>query len=118
MRLRWILIFAIFWLILGVISIPNNPTNYMNYGYLIIGFLFLGNYIFKSKNQYLTIDSEMITIHTLVPKKIILTDLKKIKKLARDYILVSENGEIRIETRLIEKNSLKDLKKTLKNLEY
>lgn len=116
-RLRWRLIFGIFWLILGVLSIPTNFENYLNYGYIIAGLFYIGNYMFKSKNQYLTIDNKSITLNNLIPKKVNLADLKRIKKIAGDYILQSDKTELRIEVRLIEKNSLKDLKTILNHLD-
>jgi len=114
--LRWNLVFGIFWLILGVISISNNSENYLNYGYLIVALLYIGNYVLKSKNQYLTIDNNSITLHHLIPKKIELTDLVQIKKSAGDFILQTDKTDFLIKTRLIDKNSLKDLKKILKHL--
>ena len=114
--LRWNLVFGLFWLILGVISISNNSENYLNYCYLIAAIFYLGNYILKSNNQYLTIDSETITINNLFPKKVNLNDLILIKKSKKIYILKTEISELRIKTSLIEKNSLKDLRAILKNL--
>lgn len=114
--LRWNLVFGLFWLILGVISISNNSENYLNYGYLIAAIFYLGNYILKSNNQYLTIDSETITLNNLFPKKINLNDLILIKKSKKIYILKTEITELIIKTSLIEKNDLKDLKAVIKNL--
>ena len=114
--LRWNLVFGLFWLILGVISIPNNSENYLNYGYLIAALFYIGNYILKSNNQYLTIDSETITINNLFPKKVNLNDLILIKKSKKIYILKTEISELRINTSLIEKNALKDLQAIMKNL--
>lgn len=114
--LRWNLVFGLFWLILGVISISNNSENYLNYGYLIAAIFYLGNYILKSNNQYLTIDSETITLNNLFPKKINLNDLILIKKSKKIYILKTEISELIIKTSLIEKNDLKDLKAVIKNL--
>ena len=90
----------------------------MNYGYLIAAFLYIGNYLLKSKNQYLTIDNDSITLHNLIPKKIYQNDLVKIKKITGDFILQTDKSELRIRTRLIDKNSLKDLKKILKHLDF
>ena len=115
-RLRWNLIFGIFWLILAILAIPSNSDNYLNYGYIVAGLFFIGNHIFKSKNQYLTIENGSITLNNLIPKKVHLNDLKRIKKLDGDYILQTDKTELRIETRLIDKNSLKDLKTILNNL--
>lgn len=114
--LRWNLVFGLFWLILGVIAISNNSENFLNYGYLFASIFYIGNYILKSNNQYLTIDSETITINNLFPKKVNLNDLILIKKSKKIYILKSEISELTINTNLIEKNSLKDLKAILKNL--
>jgi len=116
MHLRWIFVFGIFWFILGVISITNNSENYFNYWYLIASLLYFGNYFFKSKNQYLTFEDDLITLNNLIPKKLNLADLKQIKKSGKDYILRTENNELHIKTRLIDKNSLKDLKAILKQL--
>ena len=115
-RLRWNLIFGLFWIILGVISTSNNPDNYLNYGYLIAGSLYIINYLLKSTNQYLTIDNDMISLNNIFPKQILLKDLERIEKFSNGYILQSDKSEIKIEFRLIEKNSLKDLKKIIKNL--
>jgi len=116
MHLRWIFVFGLFWLILGVVSITNNSENYFNYGYLIASLFYFGNYFLKSKNQYLTFKDDMITLNNLIPKKLNLADLKQVKKSGKDYILRTENKELHIKTNLIDKNSLKDLKAILKNL--
>tara|TARA_R110001583_G_scaffold4351_4_gene25243 strand:+ start:6099 stop:6485 length:387 start_codon:yes stop_codon:yes gene_type:complete len=114
--LRWNLVFGIFWLILGVIAIPNNSENFLNYGYLIAALLYIVNYLLKSKNQHLTIENERIILHNLIPKKIYKSDLIHIKKSAGVIILQTDKSELRIKTHLIDKNSLKDLNKILKHL--
>lgn len=116
MHLRWKFIFGLFWLILGIISITNNSENYFNYGYLIVSLLYFGDYIIKSNNQYLTIDSETMTMNSLYPKKVNLNDLILIEISKKNYILKTEISELTINTSLIEKNSLKDLRAILKNL--
>ena len=116
LHLRGIFIFGLFWLILGIISITNNSENYFNYGYLLASLLYFGNYLFKSKNQYLTIEEGSITLNNLFPQRINLDDLKRIKIKGKVYILQTENYELQIKTNLIEKNSLKDFKAILKSL--
>ena len=116
LHLRGIFIFGLFWLILGIISITNNSGNYFNYAYLLASLLYFGNYLFKSKNQYLTFEDGMVTLNNVIPKKLNLADLKQIKKSGKDYILRTENNELHVQTRLIDKNSLKDLKAILKKL--
>jgi len=116
MHLRWRFIFGLFWLILGVISITNNLENYFNYGYLIASFLYFGIYFYKSKYQYLTIGNGEIKLNKIIPQRISLEDLNRIKKKGKNYILQSEKSELRVNTSLIEKNSLKDLNLILRKL--
>jgi hypothetical protein len=116
MHLRWKFIFGLFWLILGIISITNNSENYFNYGYLIASFLYFGIYFFKSKYQYLTIEDGSIILNNIFPQKINFTDLNQIKMKGKSYIFKSEKSELHINTSVIDKNSLKDLKVIIKNL--
>ncbi|PHQ57248.1 MAG: hypothetical protein COC16_01480 [Lutibacter sp.] len=116
LHLRGIFIFGLFWLILGIISITNNSENYFNYGYLLASLLYFGNYLFKSKNQYLTIEDGSITLNNLFSQRINLNDLKQVKIKGKVYILKTEKHELQIKTNLIDKNSLKDLKAILKKL--
>ncbi|MFD0761268.1 hypothetical protein ACFQZW_04175 [Lutibacter aestuarii] len=115
LHLRWIFVFGLFWLVLGIIAITNNFENYLNYGYLIVALLYFGIYFFKSKKQYLTFENNVITLNKLIPKKINLADLKQLKKNGKDYILKSDIEVLYIKTSLIDKNSRKDLNTILKN---
>jgi len=115
-HLRWKFIFGLFWLILGIISITNNSENYFNYGYLIVSLLYFGIYFFKNKYQYLTIKDGSIILNNIFLQRISFADLNQIKKKGKSYILQTEKSELIIDTTLIEKNSLKDLKVIIKNL--
>lgn len=115
-RLRWTFLFALFWLLLGIISTTNNSDNYFNYLYLLLGAYFMWNYYFKSKYQYLTIENGTITMHGLFPVKVDTNDLKEVKIYSDVYILRTDNMELRIITKLIDKHSLKELKAGLKSL--
>jgi hypothetical protein len=116
MHLRWKFIFGLFWLILGIISITNNSENYFNYGYLIVSLLYFGIYFFKSKYQYLTIEDGSIILNNIFLQRINFSDLNQIKMKGKSYIFKSEKCELHINTTLIDKNSLKDLKVIIKNL--
>jgi len=114
--LRWNFIFGIFWLILGIIAITNSSNNYFNFGYLIAAFIYFTKYVLKSKNQYLEFQNGVITLYHFIPKKLAIRDLKSIKQKGKDYLLISDDYQLIIETRFIEKNSLKDFKAILKHL--
>jgi hypothetical protein len=116
MHLRWKFVFGLFWLILGIISITNNSENYFNYGYLIVSLLYFGIYFFKSKYQYITIEDGAIILNNVISQRISFTDLNQIKKKGKIYIFQSEKSELHINTSVIDKNSLKDLKLIIKNL--
>jgi hypothetical protein len=115
-RLKHYLIFGILWLVLGTTAVIFNSDNIFNYGYLIIGILYFGTYLFENNKQYLTIENGIISKNHLIPKKINLNEIKRIKKFAGDYILKTDSTELRINTELIEKNSLAELDTVLENL--
>jgi hypothetical protein len=115
-RLKYYLIFGILWLVLGTIAVIFNSEFFFNYGYLLIGILYVGTYLFENKKQYLTIENGVISKNHLIPKKINLNEIKRIKKFAGDYILKTDSTELRINTELIEENSLATLNNLLDNL--
>jgi len=49
-------------------------------------------------------------------KKLILTEIKRIKKFAGDYILKTDEKELTINTQIIDPNSLAELNAELKKL--
>ena len=115
-RLKHYLIFGIIWLVLGTTAVIFNSDNVFNYGYLIIGILYFGTYLFENNKQYLTIENGIISKNHLIPKKINLNEIKRIRHFAGDYILKSENEELTINIQLIDQESLIDLKTELKKL--
>ena len=110
------LIFGILWLVLGTTAIIINSDNIFNYGYLLIAILHVGTYLFENKKQYLTIENGIISKNHLIPKKINLNEIKRIKKFAGDYLLKTDSTELRIKTELIDEKSLTELKTMLENL--
>ncbi|MBU3821081.1 hypothetical protein KO566_03335 [Flavobacteriaceae bacterium XHP0103] len=115
-RLNYYLIFGILWLILGAASVTFESGTVFNYGYLLMGFLYLGTYFFENNKQYLTIENGVISKNQLIPKKINLNEIKQIKKFAGDYILKADSTELRINTELIDQNSLLELNVFLDSL--
>lgn len=115
-RLRTYLILGVIWLALGTTSIIMNPDNFWSYGFIALGILHLGTYIFENKNQYLKIENGVITKQRLIPKKISLNEIKRIKKFAGDYILTTDSSELRINTHIVEEESLKQLDSLLQGI--
>ena len=115
-RLKHYLIFGIIWLVFGTTAVIFNSENVFNYGYIIIGILYFGTYLFENNKHYLTIENGTISKNHLIPKKINLNEIKRIKKFAGDYILKTDSTELRINTELIEEKSLAELNTVLENL--
>lgn len=118
-RLRINLILGILWLILGGLNlVTEDNIRWSDYGYLVIGFLYIGHYLNESINQYLTIENGTIKKNGLwdFGKQVHLKEVSWIKKFAGDYTLVTEQRELQINTELIDKDSLSKLNKILGEL--
>ena len=118
-RLYANLIIGIVWTLLGIYSLlEDDNLRWSDYGYLIIGLLYIGHYLYDLTTQYLTIENGSIRKNGLYGfgKKINLNDIYWIKKFASDYILKTKTEELKINTELIDKNSLNELNAILEKL--
>uniref|UniRef100_UPI00321646B7 hypothetical protein n=1 Tax=uncultured Draconibacterium sp. TaxID=1573823 RepID=UPI00321646B7 len=115
-RLKHYLILGILWSALGIAAVSFNSENIFSYGYSIIGILYFGIYLFQNNKQYLTIENGIISKNDLISQKIYLNEIKQIKRRAGAYILLTDSTELRINTELIDKNSLEELKTVLESL--
>jgi hypothetical protein len=101
--------------VLGILGVLFNSNNIFVYGYLLVGILQLGTYLYENNKQYLTIENGIISKNHLTPKKIHLKELKGIKKFAGDYVLQTDSTELRINTEFIDEKSLIELNILLEN---
>ncbi len=81
------------------------------------GILALITHYYVKQKQYLTIKNGILIKNSLFPKKINLNQIRRIKKFAGDYTLITENSKLTIDTQVIDKNSLKELNSELEKLE-
>lgn len=115
-QLRFSWLFGVLWLcIFGFYTIFLSDS-YFGYGYLIIGILFLGTYIYKKTVHYITIKNGVLTKHGFFSKHVPLDQIKEVRYFAGKYKLVTPTSEVIINTMLIEKQSLDELKKILDHL--
>jgi hypothetical protein len=113
------LLLGLLWTAIGVFNIlEDNNLRWMDYGYFVIGILYLLHFIYDFKNQYLTIESGTIRKNALYGyrKKINLNEIYLIKKNAGDYILKTENQQLNINPNLIDENSFYTLTNLLGKL--
>nr|WP_299033459.1 hypothetical protein [uncultured Tenacibaculum sp.] len=118
-RLYINLILGLVWLSLGILNLTeDDKISWTDYGYLVAGILYIGHYLYDLTNQYLTIENGIIRKNGLYGfgKRIYLNEINWIKKFAGDYTLKTEQRELKINTELIDKNSLTELNKILTEL--
>lgn len=118
-RLYANLIVGIIWTGLGIFNvIETEALKWIDYGYLVVGFLYISHYLYDDFNQYLNIENGIIAKNEFFgfKKKIALNDVTLIKEYAGDYILQTEDEKLEINTTLIEDQSLKELNNVLKEL--
>lgn len=117
-RLRGILIIGLLWLALSIAKgVLNTFDHWTDFFFILMAVLYLGQYFYEWRNQYLTIDSEFIKVNSSFGKKIRLSEISWIKKFAGDYILKTATKELTINTQIIDKVSLNELNEILAKLE-
>ncbi|MCP4054352.1 MAG: hypothetical protein GY739_15090 [Mesoflavibacter sp.] len=111
------LIFGLVWLVWFFIEIlTKDELNWNDYGWIVISAMYLIGYFYQRQNKYLTIENGIIKINSPFGKKLNLTEIKRIKKFAGDYILKTDNKELTINTQIIDPNSLAELNTELEKL--
>lgn len=111
------LIFGVVWLILGLLNLNYNDENrWFDYGYLVIGLLYMVLYIYQKQVKYLSINHGVLKLHGDFGKKVVLADVKVIKTFAGDYILKTDDKTLTINTQIIDPLALKELQIALEAL--
>jgi len=111
------LIFGLVWLVWFFIGIlTKDKPNWTDYGWIVISGMYLIGYFYQRQNKYLTIENGIIKVNSPFGKKLNLTEIKRIKNFAGDYILKTDNKELTINTQIIDPNSLAELNAELEKL--
>lgn len=116
-RINYFLIYGLCWLFIGIAFIIIKPKNILSYGWLFMASFYIGNYLYMKKHQYLSLKNDTLYHNRIFPKpnKIKLSELKEIKKVVTgDYILKSEKAKLKINSQLIDKESLEELLSMIK----
>ena len=118
-RLYINIILGLVWTILGISRLlEDKELGWLDYGYLVIGVLYTGHFLFDLTNQYLIIENGTIRKNVLYGfgKKLNLSEIHWIKNFSGDYTLKTETKELKINTTLIEEESLIELNEILRKL--
>lgn len=113
------LIMGIFWLAFAVVqlfTLGSESNNWIKYGWLGISLMYIIRYSYLYVNQYLTIENGIIKKNSPFTKKMNLTEIKRIRKFAGDYILKTDKAELTINTQMIDPDSLAELNTELNKL--
>lgn len=109
---------GIMWSFFGIskIFLSEEEPSWIDYGFLLIGVLYLLLFYYEYKNQYLFVGNGIIKENGFLGKKLEIDKINQIRKFAGEYILKSEEKEMRININSIEKDSLHDLEQELEKL--
>ena len=111
------LISGIGWLVIGIIQVTfDEKLKGFNFGWFILSGVYLIMYFYQKRGEYLTLENGIINVNGPFGKKLILTEIKRIKKFAGDYILKTDEKELTINTQIIDPNSLVELNAELEKL--
>lgn len=111
------LFLGIVWLANAIVQtvVNENPSWFDYIWYLLSGFYLIA-YFYQKKEKYLTIENGIIKQNWPFGKKMNLTEIKRIRHFAGEYILKTELDKMKINIDLIEEDSLSELKAELKKL--
>src|SRR5690625_3237466 len=111
------LIFGIIWLTYFLIQlISDKEIHWIDYGWILISLAYFGIYFYQKKYKYVSIENGILTVNGHLGKKLNLTEIKRIKKFAEDYILKSDKKDLTINTQIINPKSLAEKNTELEKL--
>ena len=111
------LIFGLIWSVWFFVGVfGKEEPNWTDYGWIFISLMYLGMYFYHKNYKYLTIENGIINVNGPFGKKLNLTEIKRIKKFAGDYILKTDKSELTINTQIIDLTSLNELNSELEKL--
>lgn len=105
--------FAIF----GALKAFEGTADYFHYVQLILGLLMVGSFFTERKFGYLKIENGILTKYSVRKRSISLSKIKGIRSLPRRIQIATPEKNFNINVSVIDKESLKDLYKTLGSLE-
>ena len=114
--LKFNLVYGLFMIVIGIFAVANDSNSFFNYTWLIIGALQIGTYFYNKKFQYLTIENNRLTKHSIFPKVIELNEIRKVRKFVNSYKIETDKTTLRISKNIIEKESLYKLNQVFENL--
>ena len=111
------LLFGITWIIMGLFKIfEPEQFEWTNTWILILAFIFVFTLFYRKKKQYLTLENGMVSKNSLFHKPLKMSEIKRIEKKSKKYILKTDLRKFTIDTEIISEKSLSELNAELEKL--
>lgn len=110
------LVYGLLHMVLSFIMMYLEGHLWISYFWMAFSVLCMINYYFQKTYQYLNIENGIIKKNEPFGKKLKLSEIQKIKKIAGDYILKTGHKELTINIQIIEPKSLILLNSELEKL--
>lgn len=108
------LIGGIVWLVHFIfLMYSEGPSNYLNFIWLLLALGYFGIYFWDRREKFLTIEDGIIKQNWPFGKQVKLDEIKRIRYFAGDYTITTKNGEMKINTHLLDQDYFQILKEEL-----
>lgn len=104
------LILGSFFTIVGTVLIFDEPSNLPRYYPLLFGLAQFWLYFLKGRHPYLKVEKDELTVYKLRAKKVNLAEVWRVRKFAGEITLFTPETRLNINSRVIDKSSLQELK--------
>ncbi|NNF19198.1 MAG: hypothetical protein HKN61_05435 [Flavobacteriaceae bacterium] len=116
-HLRNYLLLGILFLLLGSWRMLQGIDQLLGYLWLSLALISLSHYYYSRRKAYLTIKQGYLYKNLLFSQRLLLSDIKHIRKFAGDYTLMTETTKLTIDTQIIDADSLEELECVLAQLD-
>lgn len=110
-------IYGLIMVAVGIFAVYINSSSVFSYLWIFIGLLQTGTAFYQKRNQYLTIGEDKLIKHSIIPRTVRISEIKRVRKCVDSYRIETGQGSLRIEKIFIEEESLKDLNRFFETLQ-
>lgn len=116
-RITYNLYFGILIMLLGLFAIYEDLLSVFSYVWVLLGVLMVIRALNERKHQYLSIENNKITRHSIFPKTIEISAIQKIRRFENSYKIETADKTLKIDKDIIEAESLYKLEDYFNSLE-
>lgn len=113
------MVLGFIWIGLAILRIwEDGNAGWMDYGFLLVGMLYLGHFVYDSYHQYIVIKNGVVSKNMLYGFETIMEfdEITSVQNTSGYYILKTKTKSLKIDLDLVEVESLIRLKSFLDNL--